>query len=184
MIKITSIRVLIVCVCVLSVTALVAQDKAHAPPSYPRPDFTSATAYPVVRVVDGDTIKVQIDDEDVTVRICGVDTPETVHPRKPVEHYGREASRFLSNLLTGESVYLLHDPDQPAKDRFGRIVAYVFRAPDGLFVDVEIIRQGYGHVYTKKPSQYMGLFRYYQRAAREARRGLWGEAYIPSNPSG
>ena len=56
-------------------------------------------AYPIVRVIDGDTVVVKINDQDTTVRLIGVDTPETVHPAKPVEAYGREASRFTRNLL-------------------------------------------------------------------------------------
>jgi micrococcal nuclease len=92
----------------------------------------------------------------VKARLIGVDTPETVHPSKPVEHYGREASLFLTNLLKGESVYAVYD--QERTDRYGRTLAYLFRAPDGLFVNAEIIRQGYGHAYTRFPFRHMELF--------------------------
>jgi micrococcal nuclease len=73
-------------------------------PKPPARDFTGAPAYKVVRVVDGDTTIVRIGDQDTRVRLIGVDTPETVHPTKPVEFHGPEASRFLTNLLKGESV--------------------------------------------------------------------------------
>ena len=132
----------------------------------------------MIRVVDGDTFWIRKDGRKTTIRIFGVDTPETVHPRKPVERYGKEASRFTRNLLKGESVYLEYEPGQSPTDRYGRTLAHVFRAPDGLFVDLEIIRQGYGHHYTKKPSIYTDLFRHYERAAREAGRGLWSDEEV------
>ncbi len=156
-----------------------ANDPPAAHPPYPKHDFSDSTPYPVVRVVDGDTIIVLKDGQRTNVRVYGVDTPETVHPKKPVERYGKEASRFTRNLLRGESVYLEYEPGQSPTDRYGRTLAYVYRAPDGLFVDVEIIRQGYGHVYTKKPSKYMQLLRFYERHAREAGRGLWADEHTP-----
>ena len=147
-------------------------------PILPSPDFSKLTAYPVVRVVDGDTIVVSDKGKDVKVRLVGVDTPETVHPRKPVEHYGKEASRFTTNLLKGEKVYLVGEPLPGALDRYGRTLAYIYRAPDGLFVNAEIIRQGYGHAYTQIPSKYMQEFKQLEQFARKAEKGLW--APVPS----
>ncbi len=74
------------------------------PPAYPNHDFSKEKSYRVVRVVDGDTIIISKDGQEVRVRLIGVDTPETVHPRKKVQFYGREASQFTKNLLKGESV--------------------------------------------------------------------------------
>lgn len=142
-------------------------------PTFPAPDFTKAKPWPVVRAVDGDTIVVKVDYGLVKVRLIGVDTPETVHPTKTVEYYGKEASRFTNNLLKGENVHLVTDPQQGAKDRYGRTLAYVYRAPDGLFVNAEIIRQGYGHAYPKYPFKYMEKFKGLERFAREAKKGLW-----------
>ena len=68
-----------------------------------------------------------------------MDTPETVHPQKPVERFGKEASAFTRNLLLGEPVYLRFDTDRT--DKYGRLLAYLYRAPDGLFVNLEIVRQ-------------------------------------------
>ena len=124
-------------------------------------------------MVDGDTIVVSDKGKDVKVRLVGVDTPETVHPTKPVEHYGKEASRFTTNLLKGEKVYLVSEPLPGALDRYGRTLAYVYRAPDGLFVNAEIIRQGYGHAYTQIPSKYMQEFKQLEQFARKAEKGLW-----------
>jgi micrococcal nuclease len=152
---------------------------AHADdkkPPIPVKDWSKATAFKVLRTIDGDTIEIEQDGKPVKVRLIGVDTPETVHPSKPVEQYGKEASRFTSNLLKGESVYLEFDKDKA--DKYGRMLAFVYRAPDGLFVNLEIIRQGYGHAYTKYPfdAKQMELFRHFEKQAREAGRGLWASA--------
>ncbi len=133
-----------------------------------------SASYPVSRVVDGDTIVIKLDGAETKVRLIGVDTPETVHPQKQVEVYGKEASRFTENLLKGEQVYLEYEPGGDRLDKYGRLLAYVYRAPDGLFVNLEIIRQGYGHAYTKYPFQYMEQFRKAERKARDAQKGLWG----------
>jgi len=167
-----------VLVTVLVALALVNAQVAPTPqtnelPLLRAPDFSKLTAYPVIRVVDGDTIVVSIKGKDVKVRLVGVDTPETVHPTKPVEHYGKEASRFTKNLLKGEKVYLVGEPLPGALDRYGRTLAYVYRAPDGLFVNAEIIRQGYGHAYTQIPSKYMEEFKQLEQFARKAEKGLW-----------
>jgi len=148
-------------------------DNTPAPvPKLPVKDFTKATAYTVERIVDGDTVVLSIDGKSVKVRLVGVDTPETVHPNKPVQRYGREASRFLKNLLDGEKVYIEWKPDEKT-DKYGRALLYLWRAPDGLFVNLEIVRQGYGHAYTKFPFKHMALFKHYEKKAREAKRGLW-----------
>ena len=148
------------------------------------PDFSAITACPVVRVVDGDTVVVKENEKNITVRLVGVNTPETVHPTKPVEHYGKEASRFTTNLLKGEKVYLAGEPLPGALDRYGRTLAYVYRAPDGLFVNAEIIRQGYGHAYPRFPFKHMGEFKQLERFARKAEKGLWAPAPPVITPKG
>ena len=152
--------------------AAVAQTNRTMPASYPVEDFTGDTAYKVVRVIDGDTVKIDDNGKATNVRLIGVDTPETVHPNKPVEAYGKEASNFTKNLLLGESVYLRFDVDKT--DKYGRLLAYLYRAPDGLFVNLEIVRQGYGHAYTQFPFKHIELFRYYGNRARTAGKGLYG----------
>ena len=140
---------------------------------YPVEDFSNDQAYPVLRVIDGDTVEINYDEQAVSVRLIGVDTPETVHPNQPVEAYGREASSFTKNLLLGESVYLRFDTER--QDRYGRLLAYLYRVPDGLFVNLEIVRQGYGHAYTRFPFKHMELFKHYGNQARTAGKGLWGD---------
>jgi micrococcal nuclease len=86
-----------------------AEDKKSAPPVK---DWSKTTAFKVLRTIDGDTIEIEQDGKPVKVRLTGVDTPETVHPSKPVEAFGKEASRFTANLLKGESAYLEFDKDK------------------------------------------------------------------------
>lgn len=151
---------------------------------YPAEDFSKDPAFPIEKVVDGDTVVIHRAGQSVTVRLIGVDTPETMHPQKPAEAFGKEASAFARNLLLGESVYLLPD-EKREEDRHGRLLAYLYRAPDGLFVNLEIVRQGYGRTLTRIPFQHMALFQHYERQAQEAEKGLWGQpAEEPDNPAG
>ena len=153
---------------------------AHAGLAYPAEKFAGDQAYRVVKVVDGDTIKIDYKGKTESVRLIGVDTPETVHPSKPVEHFGKEASAFTKNLLRGEQVYLRFGNEE--RGRYGRLLAYVFRAPDGLFVNLEIVRLGYGHAYTKFPFKHMELFRHYESRAREVSKGLWSKSSTATAP--
>ena len=81
-----------------------------------------------------------------------MDTPKTKDPRKPVEYYGKEASRFTASLLKGQQVRLEIQTSPTSRDRYGRLLAYVFRQSDNLLVNKEIIRQGYGHATRSIPS--------------------------------
>lgn len=140
-----------------------------------KPDFAQLDQARVRRVVDGDTVILVLDGRDVRCRLIGVDTPETVHPHKPVEAYGRAASRFTTNLLKGERVWVELDETTGRQDRYGRLLAYLWRMPDGLMVNAEIVRQGYGHAYTRFPFERLELFRAYERRARRIGKGLWAE---------
>ena len=127
----------------------------------------------VGRVVDGDTLRVHIGREE-TVRLIGIDTPESVDPRSPVECFGIEASKHLQELLpVGTRVRLVRDVE--ARDRYDRLLAYVYRAEDGLFVNEQMARDGYADVLTFPPNvAHAADFVDAVRAAREAGRGLWG----------
>ena len=149
----------------------VAQTNRAVPVSYPVENFTGDTTYKVVQAIDGDTVKIDYNGKATNIRLIGVDTLETVHANKPVETYGKEASNFTKNLLQGESVYLRYDAERT--DTYGRLLVYVYRAPDGLFVNLEIVRQGYGHAYTQFLFKHMELFRYYGNRAHIARKGLY-----------
>jgi len=133
----------------------------------------------VIRVIDGGTIVVQVNGHPETVRLIGVETPETKEPRKPVEYFGKEASRFTSSLVKGQRVRLEIQTSPTSRDRYGRLLAFVFRQSDNMLVNKEIIRQGYGHAYTKYPfaSARMEELRAAERSAREAKRGLWATVH-------
>lgn len=137
----------------------------------------------VVAVVDGDTIKVSLGGGVETVRLIGVDTPETVHPSKPVEFFGKEASTFTQGQALGKFVRLERDLGSANRDRYQRLLRYVYVLPDGVLINAEIIRQGYGHAYTVFPFSKMEEFRALEREAREASRGLWGAESIPPAPT-
>ncbi len=105
------------------------------------------------------------------VRLIGVDTPETKHPQKPVQWFGKEAYLFTKTMVEMKQVSL--EFDWQKRDKYGRLLAYVYLA-DGTFLNAEIIRQGYGFAYTKYPFKYLEEFRMYEKEARESRKGLWG----------
>lgn len=137
--------------------------------------LTFALASPVIpsewrhveRVIDGDTVVL---DGGERVRLIGVDTPETVHPRKPVERYGKEASEFTRTMVEGRRVRLEYGTER--EDRYGRTLAYVYME-DGTLLNEVIIKYGYGHAYTRFPFSKMDDFREAERSAREDRVGLW-----------
>lgn len=127
----------------------------------------------VTRVVDGDTIVVKVDGAEEKVRLIGIDTPETVDPRKPVQCFGREASDRAKALLpVGTAVTLVNDVEP--RDKYGRTLAYVYRSPDNAFINLDLVRDGYARVYTFPPNvAHVDAFRAAERDARQARRGLW-----------
>lgn len=125
----------------------------------------------VARVIDGDTIKLRSGE---TVRLIGIDTPETVHPTKPVEKFGREATIFTRRMLEGKKVRLEYDDANAAidhRDKYGRLLAYV--SVDDVDFNAEIIKQGYAHAYTEFPFRRMQEFTFYEHEARKKEAGLW-----------
>ncbi|MBV9159434.1 MAG: thermonuclease family protein [Candidatus Kaiserbacteria bacterium] len=134
--------------------------------------------YPVVKVVDGDTIDVSKDGKTVRIRLIGLDTPEVVDPRKPVQCFGKEASAEMKKLISSQSVRLEYDASQGRLDKYGRTLAYVYAPlnsnPEGLLVNKYMIAEGYGHEYTYAiPYKYQKDFKAAETAAREAQKGLW-----------
>ncbi|HWI74525.1 MAG TPA: thermonuclease family protein [Baekduia sp.] len=133
----------------------------------------SATTARVVRAVDGDTIVVSVGGgRQERVRYIGVDTPETVKPGAPVQCFGKYASKFNHLLVDGREVRLVVGAE--ARDRYGRLLAYVYRAEDGMFVNAELVRDGYAKPLTIPPNdRYADRFRALATEARRAGRGLW-----------
>jgi micrococcal nuclease len=125
----------------------------------------------VTRVVDGDTIHVMHDGDDVTIRLIGVDTPETVAPDQPVECYGPQASRFTTSELTGRRITL--EFDRQLLDPFDRTLAYVWLG-DELFNET-LVNEGYAEAKTYPPNtRYQSHLDAAEDAARASDRGLWG----------
>ncbi len=131
-----------------------------------------STVVQVVRVTDGDTIQVCcIAGQREKVRYIGINTPETKHPSKGVEYFGKEASEANRKLVDGKSVSLEFDVQQ--RDRYKRLLAYVY-LKDGTFVNAWLVERGYAQVMTVPPNvKYQELFLKLERQVREAKRGLW-----------
>ena len=129
----------------------------------------------VTRVVDGDTLVALLDNgETWTVRLLGIDTPETVDPRKAVECFGKEASQTLTDLVDGTRVYLEADMEADEKDRYGRLLRNVYLS-DGTDVNALLVANGYAHALTSFPlnAERKVELRALESEAREAERGLW-----------
>jgi len=130
----------------------------------------------VVYVTDGDTIKVMQGGTKQTVRLIGVDTPETKDPRKPVQCFGQEASKKTTDLLLGKHVRLEYDPVAGDKDKYSRLLRYVF-LDDGTNVSKQLIFDGFAHEYTYEAQlyKYRDDFKAAEKDARENKRGLWAD---------
>jgi micrococcal nuclease len=146
----------------------------------PRP--TSApvgpTAVPanatVVRVVDGDTVDVSIGGRRERVRLIGIDTPETKDPNRPVECYGPEASALTEALLPPGTAVRLERDVEP-RDDYGRLLAYIYRGSDGLFVNLDLARRGAAAVLSIRPNvAHAGEIAAAVDEARRDHRGRWG----------
>jgi micrococcal nuclease len=127
----------------------------------------------VLRVVDGDTIQVRLDGGRVErVRYIGIDTPESVKPGTPVQCYAHKAAAENARLVAGRRVRLVLDVEH--RDRFGRLLAYVYRASDGRFVNAELVRGGFARTLTIPPDvRFAARFRTLAAQARRDHRGLW-----------
>jgi micrococcal nuclease len=147
------------------------------------PVIDSQIYYPVTYVVDGDTFKVDVGgsanpnasrtSKIITIRVLGINTPETVDPRKPIECYGPEASAKGKELLADRKVRLVFSPNREVKDKYGRYLAYAYR-DDGLFYNEEMIKDGYAYEYTVGSAYSMQKdFRAAQSVAQKAKLGLW-----------
>jgi micrococcal nuclease len=133
----------------------------------------------VTRIVDGDTIAVRIGGRTEKVRLLGIDTPESVKPRTPVQCFAHEASDRTHALVPpGTAVRLVRDVE--ARDRYGRLLAYVYRDHDGLFVNLALAQEGYAGPLTIPPNvAHADELVAAARAARQAGRGLWGRCGGP-----
>ena len=149
-------------------------------PAEPTPPGTATLA----RVVDGDTIRVRIKGREERVRLVGIDTPESVKPGTPVQCFALAASARTKALLPkGTAVRLVRDVEE--RDRYGRLLAYVYRARDDLFVNLVLVREGYALALTVPPNvAHTDEFVAAARDAREHGRGLWSRCQADAMPKG
>lgn len=130
--------------------------------------------YAVVRVIDGDTIEVSHEPNiKEKVRLIGINAPESVDPRRPVQCFGKEASDYLKDLLHNKTVYLKLDTSQQVYDKYGRLLAYVYDNND-VFINKKLIEDGYAYEYTyQTPYAFQKEFKNAQSVAKENHIGLW-----------
>ncbi len=150
---------------------------ACRPGSAPATDSPTALAInaTMISVVDGDTIDVDIDGHRERVRLIGIDTPETKKPNTPVQCFGPEATKFTKSMLVDDAQLHL-ERDVVARDDYGRMLAYVYLATDGTFVNMAIVRQGFAHVLTIRPNAaHADQFEAAASAARADNIGLWAK---------
>lgn len=139
---------------------------ANAPQTIP------AGTYRVTEFVDGDTIKVDMNGHVETIRMIGMDTPETHDPRKPVECFGQAAAAHTKELIGMGTVRLEADSLSTNRDRYDRLLRYVY-TKDNKLVEAEDIKDGYAFAYTSFPFTKLDEFRAYEKQAREQNKGLW-----------
>ena len=134
-------------------------------------------------VVDGDTIDVRIGYKRQRIRILGIDTPETKDPRKPVQCFGREASNHTAQLLPPGTIVRL-ERDIEEHDAYNRLLVYVWRASDGLFINLDLVAGGYADILSIAPNTaHADEFRAAMNAAKTAPRGLWATCGGPGKPA-
>jgi micrococcal nuclease len=153
---------LAVLACATTWSALQAQD---APPPIPKPDAAQTPALPVTRVLEECRIRVRVEREERNIVLCGVLTPDQQPARAQLR-------RFLENLLKAEAVFVHYAPVSDGDSGDPR-PAYVFRAPDGLFVNLEVVRQGYAKVQAEPAGEHLELLRHYEQRASKAHKGVW-----------
>jgi micrococcal nuclease len=127
----------------------------------------------ILTVIDGDTVDIEIDGRTERVRLIGVNTPETKHPTKPIECFGPEASAYMTQLLPkGTDVRIVRDTE--ARDRYGRMLLYLYRNSDNLFINLDLISRGYGTPMSIEPNTFHRNDFVHAAALAEATNvGLW-----------
>ncbi|MSR89337.1 nuclease [Patescibacteria group bacterium] len=129
--------------------------------------------YEVKKVDDGDTLQIFRYGRSEKVRFIGIDTPETVDPRKPVQCFGKEASAKTKQLLTGKTIRIEFDPIVGERDKYDRLLAYVWL--DSELINLTLLREGYAHEYTYRSQayKYQSDFKQAEAGARQSEVGLW-----------
>lgn len=150
------------------------------PTSIPTPTIKPNLAR-LIRIVDGDTIVVEINNQEATVRLIGIDSPEVYDPRKSVQCFGKEATEKIKELINGNYIILTSDSTQDDKDKYSRLLRYVY-LEDGTFINQKMIEEGYAFEYTYNvPYKYQAEFREAQKQAKNEKLGLWADNVCPTS---
>ncbi len=148
-------------------------DQQHAVIKNVSSHISTSTVFEVAKVVDGDTVDLMQESIVTRVRLIGINSPESVDPRRPVECFGKEASNHAKELLSGKSVTIELDPSQDTYDKYERLLVYIF-LPDGASFNKTMIADGYAYEYTyNKPYKYQKIFKAAEHDAKLGQRGLW-----------
>ncbi len=136
--------------------------------------------FKVLKVVDGDTIRVDVRGNRESVRLLGIDTPESVDPRKPVQCFAKAATEKMKSFVAGKSVILVDENDtQGNRDRYRRLLRYVYLSDSRrTFVNGEMVKQGYAFSFRKYPTKMLEKFNNFEEYAREHNAGLWGACKV------
>ena len=131
--------------------------------------------YNISKIIDGDTVVANISGSDTLIRLIGIDTPETVDPRKPSQCYGKQASDKAKEILMNKNVYLEKEVSKGDYDKYGRVLAHIRLIDDSLYGQY-MIENGYAKEYTfnNEPYKYQKEFKSAQKTAKKEKRGLWG----------
>lgn len=148
------------------------------------PTVHAQDTFKVLKVVDGDTIQVDVRGKKEVVRLLGIDTPESVDPRKPVQCFAKEATNKMKSFVNGKSVILVDDSTQGNRDKYNRLLRYVY-LPDSVrtFVNGEMVKQGYAFSYKEYPTKMLAKFNGFEKYAREHNLGLWSSCPISLSPT-
>ncbi|OGL36250.1 hypothetical protein A3E49_03730 [Candidatus Saccharibacteria bacterium RIFCSPHIGHO2_12_FULL_49_19] len=139
--------------------------------------------YKVEEFIDGDTISVNMDGRTEIIRMIGVDTPETHRPDTPVQCYGVAAADYTKRLIGDHSVRLEADPLNTNRDRYERLLRYIY-LPDGTLVESKLIAEGYGFAYTSFPMVKAIEFKALEETAKQGGKGLWSACQVTTLPNG
>jgi micrococcal nuclease len=156
-------------------------------PTYDQPktekkDNQEIKLYKVISITDGDTISVSMDGKKEKIRLLAIDTPETKDPRKEVQCFGAKASQRMQDFVSGKYVRLEEDSNQPDRDKYGRLLRYVY-LEDGTNINAEMVKQGYAFAYIKYPTSQLDNMKNLEKSARESKAGLWDSCTVTETGS-
>jgi endonuclease YncB( thermonuclease family) len=160
------------CLLLLGIACVAVSVQNFEVPAIEKPDLSKLKPSPVIKTINSNTIVIVQDGNEATICLAGVERPSAVQSANSADL----ADRFVGNLLKGESVYVVADQQQKQTDPNNCMAAYIYRSPDGLFVNAEIIRQGYGLAAIKSLFKYMNQFHRLELFARQAGKGVWASA--------